>query len=79
MGYFANGTEADRFEAEYCSRCVHGQDRDKDCPVMQAHFLYGYEECNNVGKTNAANILEMLIPRDGPWNGECAMFVPVKL
>jgi hypothetical protein len=24
MGYFSNGTEADAFEARYCSRCVHG-------------------------------------------------------
>lgn len=71
MGYFANGTEGDCFEAKWCNRCVH-EDNEKGCPVMLAHILFSYEECNS--KSNAKVMLDMLIPRDGPWNAQCAMF-----
>ncbi len=35
MGYFANGTEGDIYEARYCARCIHRGDPDgPGCPVM---------------------------------------------
>lgn len=74
MGYFSNGSEGDMYEAQYCARCVHSND-ENGCPVMLAHVLYAYEECNS--KSNAAHILTMLIPprKDQPaFNDQCAMF-----
>lgn len=71
MGYFANGTEGDMFEAQWCNRCVH-EDDEKGCPVFLAHILYAYEECNS--KSNAKVMLDMLIPRKRASNAQCAMF-----
>lgn len=70
MGYFSNGTEADMWEADNCAGCVHA-DEDKGCPVMLAHILFAYDECNS--KSNAKVMLDMLIPREGIFNGPCAM------
>lgn len=72
MGYFSNGTEGDMFEATYCNKCVH-EDDEKGCPVMLAHILYSYDLCNET-KHPGKVMLDMLIPRDGPWNKQCAMF-----
>jgi len=72
MGYFANGTEGEMFEEEFCERCIHmDYDGPKLCPVLEAHWLYNYDECNNPD-----SILHILIPRnpDGS-NGQCKMFV----
>ena len=73
MGYFSNGTEGDMYEAQYCARCVH-RDDERGCPVMTAHVLYAYEECNS--KSNAKHMLDMLIPKaESPaFNAQCAMF-----
>lgn len=72
MGYFANGTEGDMFEARQCARCVH-EDPDKGCPVFLAHVLYAYELCNQ--KEHPGKVmLDMLIPRKGAHNDDCAMF-----
>ena len=60
------------YKEEYCSRCIHqgGQD-EPGCPVMLAHILHNYKECNN-----DASILHLLIPRDKDgWNEKCGMFV----
>jgi hypothetical protein len=77
MGYFANGTEGMDYELSVCVKCVHNENEDKGCPVWLTHLLYAYEECNNVGKTNAANMLDILIPRGDGGNGRCTMFVPL--
>ena len=70
MGYFPNGTSADMYEREYCSRCVH-EDDDKGCPVMTAHLTYNYAQCNDKD-----SILHILIPRDKDgWNEQCRMFI----
>lgn len=70
MGYFSNGTEADYWEAKNCRGCAHN-DEDKGCPVMLAHVLFSYEECNS--ESNAKTMLDMFIPREGAFNGTCAM------
>ncbi len=76
MGYFSNGSSGDWYEAKYCARCVHN-DEENGCPVMLAHVLYAYEECNS--NSNAKHMLDLLIPvrKDG-FNGQCAMFVTVE-
>lgn len=75
MGYFSNGTDGESYEQRYCSRCIHSQDDPGKpvCPVMLAHILYAYEECGS--KSNAAHILNILIPREGAANAQCTMFV----
>jgi hypothetical protein len=75
MGYFSNGTEGDIFVANFCARCIHGQNELEGCPVDDAHRLFAYEECNN--KSNAKTILDMLIERKPDLSNECKMFVPV--
>lgn len=77
MGYFSNGTEGDLYEAQYCARCVHNEDDPEKpgCPVMLAHVLYAYEECNST--STAKHILDELIPYEKGFNRQCAMFVTV--
>jgi hypothetical protein len=81
MGYFSNGDHGDAFEAEYCRQCVHEQRIDspesgdvEGCPVMLAHILFAYEECNS--KSNAKAILDLLIEPTEDRLGKCKMFVP---
>ena len=71
MGYFANGTDGYDYMARYCDRCVHNfpDDEELGCPVMDAHMLWNYEECNKED-----SILHKIIPRDGVRNGECVFF-----
>jgi len=70
--YFSNGTEGMDYEAQYCARCVHQPENPDDggCPVLLAHMLYNYRDCNDTD-----SILHLLIPRkpDGR-NDQCAMF-----
>lgn len=72
MGYFPNGTSGKLYEDEYCSRCIHRGNADgPGCPVMLAHILHNYKECNNDDST-----LHLLIPRDKEGlNQKCGMFV----
>lgn len=74
MGYFSNGSEGDAFEHAYCSRCVHrnGKDGSTGCHVMLAHILWSYKLCNSKGA--GKEILDLLIPREGAYNGGCEMF-----
>lgn len=68
MGYFSNGSEGLDYENEYCSRCIHSG----DCAVLDAHWLFNYDECNNKG-----SILHILIPRDDKgYNEKCRMYQP---
>jgi hypothetical protein len=70
MGYFSNGSEGEWYEAKYCDKCHHNI--NGDCPVMLAHLIHNYEECNN-----KHSILHLLIPRDeNGYNMECKMFIP---
>jgi len=66
---------------KYCFRCANWRNfedgRGFGCPVMDAHLLYAYEECNS--DSNAKRMLDMLIPMDDKdFAMECAMFLPVK-
>ncbi len=74
MGYFSNGTEWERYEAEYCWKCIHNEE-EKGCAVVLAHMLFNYDECNN-----EKSILNFLIPRskDKLSNEQCMMFMEGK-
>lgn len=65
MGYFANGTSGQIFEAQFCEKCVHreGPDGKSGCAVMLAHLLYSYALCDEDG-TPGKDILDMLIPHE---------------
>jgi hypothetical protein len=73
VGYFANNTELDYYQAKYCSRCSNAED-DGWCNILDVHFLYAYKECNS--GSNAEHILSILIPRDknDGSNKQCMMF-----
>ncbi len=70
MGYFSNGTENMIYRAQYCDRCKH--DENGNCPIILAHLLHNYEDCNK-----PESILHILIPRsaDGLRNEACKMFI----
>jgi len=71
MGYFSNSSEGEAYERTYCAHCRHQND-EQGCPVMLAHLIHGYADCNNPD-----SILHLLIPRtpDG-HNAECGLFLP---
>ena len=71
MGYFANGTEGEIYENRYCSHCVHYHE-EYSCPVLQAHVLWNYDECNKPD-----SLLHKMIPRAGVENQQCIFFQEV--
>lgn len=75
MGYFANGTEGKTYEHNVCSRCAHYPKEIDDpfCAVWEIHLLYNYDQDGPI-----EGILDALIPRQGVYNGLCAMFQPAK-
>jgi hypothetical protein len=77
MGYFSNGTENDMYVAEWCSHCIHGQDEQKPCHVMDLHWIWNYDQHGKDAVSQAkAEGLTILIPRDKEgFNEECTMFV----
>ena len=64
MGYFPNSTAAEYYEAQWCEKCTYYH--DGECPCLQAHLLWNYDECNNED-----SLLHKMIPRDGVENKEC--------
>ena len=68
MGYFANGTEGERYQQRYCFRCVHWSD-EYGCPCFLAHELWNYVECNKPD-----SILQRMIPQKDVGNGPCFAF-----
>lgn len=65
MGYFANSTEGDLYETEFCATCAH-MHPEHGCPCLEAHKLWNYEECNKDD-----SILHKMIPREGVVNKPC--------
>lgn len=78
MAYFPNGTAGEAYEAQWCSKCIHGENYrpsdGKACPIWDAHMLYSYDLCNKTDDPGKV-MLDMLIPVDGVYAGECRMFV----
>lgn len=85
MGYFANGTEAEIFQDEFCEGCAHWKlDEESDshgCPVFDAHFLFQRDQLNSEGKKEGpvAGILSLLIAEKDGLRNECQMFHPVNM
>jgi excisionase family DNA binding protein len=76
MGYFSNGEEGMRFEADYCERCANLKIAGW-CPILQLHSLWNYDQH---GETEIAKAkkqaLELFIPRDRDGlNQECKFFI----
>lgn len=73
VGYFSNAEEAEIYQEQYCSRCVHyDPDGDRECPVWEAHLAYQAEGYP------IKDLLGILIPEaeDGCSNEECRLFYP---
>lgn len=67
---FANGSEGERFQEDYCVDCEHFT-KDKfgyHCPVFDAHFV-------NSGDKEGLKILDIIIPNK---TKKCLMRIPVK-
>jgi hypothetical protein len=75
MAYFSNGSEGEAYIDEYCSRCIHFQDAERNiaCPIWYLHMVHNYDECNKPD-----SFLHVLIPRSkgGLSNEQCKMFAP---
>lgn len=69
MGYFANGTEGESYQARYCCNCLHDQ---STCTIWYLHMMHNYAECEKPDSW-----LHELIPRskDGCDNERCVMFI----
>lgn len=75
MAYFPNGTSGVIYEDHYCWQCIHWN--DGACPVMDAHNLYNYDQCDDDARGKAIKtILDLLIPetKDGLGAEQCSMF-----
>jgi hypothetical protein len=65
MGYFSNGSEGLDWQVHNCDKCLNADELGA-CAIWDAHLLYNGEE----GKKD---VLNMLIPKDGIWNGQCKL------
>ncbi len=73
MAYFANGSEGRTFEAQFCEHCIHGQDPEKYCPVMELHEQWNYDQCGTDPVSVARKIaLDTFITDEDGYN--CKMF-----
>lgn len=74
MGYFANATDGDIYDRDYCNKCAHMLKEPLGCPCHTAHLLWNYDECNNKD-----SILHKMIPRDeNGFNKKCIFFAEDK-
>ena len=79
MAYFANSSEGEYYEEQYCNRCVHFA-LDEICPVLVLHELWNYEACRGGAITATQEeklkhtALDTLWPRENVGNGKCRMF-----
>jgi len=73
MGYFANGSEGDAYEARWCRRCVHDPHEGESCPVLDAHQVFNYAQHDD-GRLQ--EVLSLLIPRHpNGGNARCRLFI----
>ena len=74
MGYFANGTEGERYYQRWCARCANRPHADDECcPIWLVHLVHSY-----AANGDAREILNALIPPGDAVtreNGQCTMFV----
>ena len=85
MGYFSNGIEGDMYEEEYCHHCIHYHE-EYSCPVLEAHAIWNYDECNKpdsilhkiIPKIIVKGVDKNGVPYEVPTNGECIFYVKRK-
>lgn len=73
MGYFSNGSEGQSYHTQWCSRCIHEDEKaGLFCPVWSLHFEFNYAECRNDN-----SLLHKMIPRsaDKLSNEKCNFFI----
>jgi hypothetical protein len=72
MGYFSSGTEGMDYQEQFCFHCANWRDRGdgcgEGCAIWDTHLMHN-------GETEKVSVLNDLIPRDGIYNGECALFL----
>lgn len=73
MAYFSNQDEGDWYEKHYCDKCFHKS--EDGCPVMLLHLMWNYDAVGKNADKTKETVLNMLWPRDGVHNAQCAMFV----
>lgn len=75
MGYFANATTQEQWEAGQCRGCLHEELAGEDgCPVMTAHLVANYAQLREGEEASLlAAVLAFFIPRETLNNGPCAM------
>ena len=69
MGYFPSGLSISAYEIDYCCNCANYA--EGKCTVLSMHLIWNYDQ---VGNEDIGKMLNILIPRDGIENTECAMF-----
>jgi hypothetical protein len=76
MGYFPNGSTGMDYQATWCDRCVHSQDRESMCPILSLHYDWNYSSCGETpeAKTQRA-ALDHFIPQIGIENAGCLGFL----
>lgn len=86
MGYFANGTEGERYMQEFCFKCVNWRDNgsgSEGCPIIDLHMMWNYDAVGKNADTVKAQTLSHFIPREMvKWpdgiehedNAQCVMF-----
>ena len=74
MASFSNGTQGMAYVSHYCEQCVNYRDiddgRGPGCPVWDVHLMFAYGAKDDLKVT-----LDTLIPMEGLFAGECAMFL----
>ena len=71
MGYFANSTEGEVFQANNCEKCMnwrHDANAGYGCPVWDAHLLFNYED-------KVKSLLNILIERTKDGGNKCRMLL----
>ena len=74
MAYFPNGSSGERYQEQWCYRCVHDcGDDEPTCPVWFAHLCWNYDACN---QADVKMLLEAMIPtKENGFPDKCRMFI----
>jgi hypothetical protein len=77
MAYFPNSTAWECWATDNCFKCAHWpkDEDDEPCPIEMAHMLYNYKQGDLGEDCPVRTMLDMLIPRNGIENRQCALFL----
>ncbi len=82
MGYFSNGSEGDRYQVEYCDRCINWRETEEGisqnwgCPVIDLHMEWNYEQNRDTaaGKTKRQALQHFIPIKEDTFCDKCKMF-----